>query len=442
LGSSDSDVGRGIAVDANGSVYVTGDSTANWGNPVNPYPYAGLDAAFVAKLSSSGKLMWSTFLGSSDTDVVGIGIAVDASGSVYVTGLSGADWGNPVNPWGGQRADTFVAKLSSSGKLIWSTFLGYDGFGNDIAVDANGSVYVIDCRAFVTKLSSSGKLMWSTFLGSSGTNTGEGIAVDASGSVYVTGYSSADWGNPVNAHTGNGKYDAFVAKLSSSGKLMWNTFLGSSDSDVGEGIAVDASGSVYVTGNSSADWGNPVNPYPGSFNGFVAKLSNSGVLTWSTFLSSIVRANDIAVDAYGRVYVIGNSIHVARLLSSSGVQTGVAFLGSSGTNTGMGIAVGANSNVYVTGYSTANWGSPVNAHTGNGEKDAFVATIKVGGTGDINSDGSINVLDVRLCLQIAVGSSIGTVEQRSAADIDGDGDVDRTDAEILAEYVISVPILR
>jgi hypothetical protein len=95
-------------------------------------------------------------------------------------------------------------------------------------------------------------LQWHTFMGSSSDDFGRGIAVDGSGNVYVAGDSDATWGSPVNAHAGD--WDAFVAKLDSSGDRQWNTFMGSSSYDSGLGITVDGSGNVYVTGQSDATW--------------------------------------------------------------------------------------------------------------------------------------------------------------------------------------------
>ena len=133
-------------------------------------------------------------------------------------------------------------------------------------------------------------LTWNTFLGAGGAyqnDYGQAIAVDGSGNVYVAGHSNATWGSPVRAYSGSG-YDAFVAKLNSSGSLTWNTFLGGNGGeDQANGIAVDGSGNVYVTGWSVATWGSPVTAFGGgSSDAFVAKLSSSGSLTWNTFVGA------------------------------------------------------------------------------------------------------------------------------------------------------------
>src|SRR5207248_2098788 len=116
-----------------------------------------------------------------------------------------------------------------------------------------------DYDGFVTKLDASGNLMWNTFFGGTGHDEGYPIALDGSGNIYVAGASLATWGSPVNAFSGDN--DAFVAKLDSTGNLTWNTFLGSSGTDFGYGLAVDGSGNVYVAGYSSATWGSPVTAF-------------------------------------------------------------------------------------------------------------------------------------------------------------------------------------
>ncbi len=142
-------------------------------------------------------------------------------------------------------------------------------------------------------------LTWNTFLGGSGVDWGYAIAIDGSGNLYVAGESSNTWGSPVRPYSG-GFSDAFVAKLSGDGSLIWNTFLGSDYSDSGYGLAVDGSGNVYVVGKSNAAWScSPipctVRPYtppgvfpsnPGLDDAFVAKLGSDGSLTWNTFVGS------------------------------------------------------------------------------------------------------------------------------------------------------------
>jgi uncharacterized repeat protein (TIGR02543 family) len=301
LGGSGYDTGKGIAVDGSGNVYVTGDSEATWGSPVRVY--TGNSDAFIAKLISTGGLTWSTFLGGQYNDY-GNGIAIDGSGNVYVTGYSAASWGSPVRAYA-SSGDAFAAGLNSSGGLTWNTFLGGSGTdeGYGIVVDGNGNVYVTGASyaswgspvrafisgsdAFVAKIDSSGGLTWNTFLGGSGGDAGRGITVDGSGNVHVTGDSEASWGSPVRAFSSS--RDAFAAKLNSTGGLTWNTFLGGSGYDTGKGIAIDGSGNVYVTGESSVTWDSPVRAYTGGTDAFVAKIPAASLPTYRIYLPVIVK---------------------------------------------------------------------------------------------------------------------------------------------------------
>ncbi len=240
--------------------------------------------------------------------------------------------------------------------LTWSTFLG--GAGSDelfgLTLDALGNVYVAGFSTqawgspvqaysggvdgFVAKLDSSGNIVWTTFLGGAGTDEAIGVAVDLVGNIYVTGFSDATWGTPVQPF-GAGEFENFTAKLDPNGNLIWNTFLGSAETFQnvsGRSVAVDVVGNVYVTGRSSSDWGSPIRPLSGgSFDAFVAKLDSNGVLVWNT------------------------------------------FVGSTGMDEGNAIAVDATGNVYFSGDSDGSWGSPVRSFSGS--IDGFVAKLDSNG---------------------------------------------------------------
>lgn len=395
-GSSIDEQGFGIAMDPSGNIYFTGWSDGTWGSPINPH--SGGRDAFVAKLNSTGELLWNTFLGSSDTDE-GNAIAVDGNGNVYAMGTSSASWGQPLNSYGGQ-GDAFVAKLNSSGNLLWNLFIGgvWGEHGDDIAVDASGNVYATGvcvnswsdgfwgtpinlpgcCQnVFVVKLNSIGTVQWYTFIGEDGEEGGTGIAVDASEHVYVSGRSSANWGMPVNEHTGNEYEDGFVMKLDSTGGQEWHTFFGGAGQDEACAIVVDASGNIFISGHSAANWGTPINPHSGGdWNAFVVKLDSSGVRRWHTFMGESM-GWDIAVDGGQNVYLTG--VWAEEPLSHPGGF--VAALNRDGVlqwNTFLedcleSIALDRSRNVYVAGRGGSSLGTPVNPWAGGW--DALVAKI-------------------------------------------------------------------
>jgi hypothetical protein len=421
MGGSAADRVEAITLDSSGNVYITGDSNASWGSPKRAY-YGSTRDAFVAKLNSDGSLAWNTFLGGSGADA-GYGIAVDSS-FVYVTGESGPAWAEtPVQAYSA-GGEAFAAKLNSStGILSWYTFLGgtkWDN-GKGIAVDGSGNIYVVgdshatwqgssapvrahyvnadNKDAFVARLGSDGVLIWNTFLGDSGVDDGMAIALDSS-YVYVSGYSNATWGSSPK-HTYTSGYDAFAAKLDTDGGLTWHTFLGGSGDDSSYGIAADSSGNVYVAGHSNATWkgsSNPVRAYTSDYDAFAAKLDSSGDLTWNTFLggSGTDLCYGIEVDSSGNIYLAGYSnatwkgtsnpvraytsgddAYTAKL-EGSGALTWNTFLGGSGTDQSWygGLAVDS-SYVYAAGFSTVNWGSPVQNFTASTE-EGFVVKLDNG----------------------------------------------------------------
>jgi K319L-like, PKD domain/Beta-propeller repeat len=341
--------GRGVAVDDAGNAYIIGSAGVGFPtiNALQPSP-AGFGDAFVTKFSATGALVYSTYLGGAVFSDEGIGIAVDASGSAYVTGTTrSTDFPtmSPLQPTLSGAIDTFVAKLSPAGDaLVYSTFLG--GSNNDspagITVDASGSAYVTGStfstnfptvnplqptlrggqEGFVAKLAPAGNaLVYSTYLGGSDLDTANGIAVDAAGSAYVTGTTfstnfpvahalQATRPSPALQH-------AFVTKFEPAGNVLaYSTYIGGSlCTSVGWGIAVDAAGSAYVTGQTCATNFPVVNAFQGTIgstgglsDAFVLKLSPAGdALVYSTYLggNSSDVGHAIALDAAGDAYITG-----------------------------------------------------------------------------------------------------------------------------------------
>ena len=330
LGGSGSDTGRGIAVDALGNAYVTGNTTSSdFPTTVGAFDTSlgGARDGFVTKLGPSGTaLLYSTYLGGSggifgSTLESGEGIAVDGAGNAYVTGFT-QSFNFPTTPGAFDTsgnvseffviADAFVTKLGPTGSapLLYSTFLGGSGGfdeGYAIAVDGAGNAYVTGYTqsadfpttpgafdttldgvqdAFVTGLVPTGgaPLLYSTYLGGAGGDGGFGIAVAGTGNAYVTGSTtSTDFPTTADAFdmSLDGGGDAFVTKLDPSGAMPYSTYLGGSSGDGGAGIAIDGAGNAYVTGSTnSGDF--PTTPGAfdqtlggGSSDAFVTKLSTA-----------------------------------------------------------------------------------------------------------------------------------------------------------------------
>ncbi|MFK5894623.1 MAG: IPTL-CTERM sorting domain-containing protein [Pseudomonadota bacterium] len=230
-------------------------------------------------------------------------------------------------------------------------------------------------------------LEWNTFHGSANQDDTRALTIDSSGNIYVTGQNSSTWGTPINAHTGGGNHDIVVFKLNNNGFLQWNTFHGSADVDFGGSLALDNTGNIYVTGGSFASWGTPVNADSGNGGAdiVVFKLNNSGALQWNTFHATGT-GSSLAVDITGNIYVVGtsfaawgapinayagsNDIVVFKLNNNGAIQWNT-FFGSVNGDKGFSLALDSSNNIYVTGYSGATWGTPVNAHAGNNDIVVF-----------------------------------------------------------------------
>jgi len=412
LGGSGGDSGNGIAVDASGDAYITG-WTQSTNFPTTSGGYSGTEDAFVTELDPAGNaILYSTYLGGSGGNSEAFGIAVDASSDAYVTGwTNSASFPTTSGAYQGQfvgSQDAFVTKLNATGaSLVYSTYLG----------------------------------------GSTGGDYGTGIAVDASGDAYVAGVTGSDnFPTTANAfqrtsYTG-GYSNAFVSEINTSNagtaSLVYSTYLGGTAADPGysttidtegQGIALDSSGNVYVTGKTASDTfvatagafqtTNPKYPYGPSgsvvsYSAFVTKInpSNAGSasLVYSTYLGGSYGGDDsgngIAVDASGNAYVTGwttasdfpttagalqpalaagsnnYDAFVTELNSTGSALVYSTFLGGTGNDFGNGIAVDASGESYVTGstqstnFPTANALQPANGGGG----DAFVAKLSAAGS--------------------------------------------------------------
>jgi hypothetical protein len=331
IGGSNWDVGMGIAIDGSGNAYITGFTrSTDYDTTSGAFQtsYAGGADVFVTKLNSTGtSLIYSTYIGGSNVDE-GYGIAIDGSGNAYITGYTkSTDYDTTLGAfqttYAGGNSDAFVTKLNSTGSaLMYSTYIG--GSDNDegyaIAIDGLGNAYITGYTkstdydttlgafqttygggtydVFVSKLNSMGTaLLYSTFIGGVGHDYGYSIAIDGSGNAYITGEtSSTDFDITVGAYQtttgGGGYFDAFVTKLNSSGTgLIYSTYIGGSNDDGGNSIAIDGSGNAYITGfTNSSDYDTTAGAFQTTFEGgsydvFVTKINLGGTSSVETLVN-------------------------------------------------------------------------------------------------------------------------------------------------------------
>ncbi len=445
LGGSGDDNALGIAVDAAGNTYVVGYTES--GNfpvqgPINP-ALNGTRDIFVTKINAANTAyVYSTFLGGSGQDgsIFGVGVDVDSGGNAFVTGETRSNDFPTMVPdqatFGGGTSDAFVAKVNPAGNaLVFSTYLGGTGTdtANAIKLDAAGAAYIVGTAtvgfpvtpgsyqttlggtgdAIVAKYSTVGALLWATYLGGSLSELGYGIALAGSNPVVTGRTASLDFPTSpgaLQAANAGGVADAFITQLDTNGTtIVSSTYLGGGSIDVGYGIAVDASGNIYVGGRAgSTDFpisaGAPQNTNGGGDDGFMTKLNPTlTTLLYSTYIggpnSDTVKA--MAIDSAGNAYAVGDDSFagfplVNQFQTYSGTAdgfiavinaTGTAFLlatyqggSGGGSEGGRAICIDASNNAYVAGWSSSAAFptlSPIQATLGGGF-DGFVAKFTIG----------------------------------------------------------------
>jgi len=365
IGGSNYDYGYGIAVDSSGNAYVTGETSSPAATfPVTVGPdltHNGGYDAFVAKVNASGTaLVYCGYIGGSGNDR-GYGIAVDSAGNAYITGATdskettfpvtiGPDLTHNVGN------DAFVAKVNASGTAL--VYCGYVGgsthdYGRGIAVDSSGNAYITGYtnsteatfpvtvgpdlthnggfNPFVAKVKADGTGL--VYCGYIGSGNGFGIAVDSAGNAYVAGTTGSTFPVTVGPDlTYNGGSDTFVAKVKADGTaLVYAGYIGGSDDDDGNSIAVDAAGNAYVIGTTlSTEATFPVTIGPDlTYNGgysdaFMAKVKADGTgLVYAGYIggSGTEEGNGIAVDSAGNAYVYFTRSQIALFQKSESARS-------------------------------------------------------------------------------------------------------------------------
>jgi uncharacterized delta-60 repeat protein len=286
-----------IALDAEGNVYVSGNSIGNG---------TGFDYTTI-KYNSSGAELWVrryNRTGSSFNTEQATSMTVDAVGNVYVTGKSN---------FSSNYYDYATIKYNTTGDQQWVAIyhapgnLNYSGIATAITLDDAGNVYVTGESQFSSynndyvtiKYTSSGTEQWVAIYNGPENNAdyAKSIAVDISGNVYVTGYS---YESP--------DYDYATIKYNSSGTQQWaSRYNGpNNSSDIAVSLSLDAIGNVYVAGTSRGNGvGNNANDYA------AIKYNSSGIEQWAVRYNGVGNLSDMAasivLDAENNVYVTGES---------------------------------------------------------------------------------------------------------------------------------------
>lgn len=337
-GGAFGDIGYDVAIDGNGNVYITGafQATATFGkNTVNEaiIGSSGIADIFLAKYNSNGVFQWVRSAGGAAADR-GQAIALDANGSVYVTGNYQGTANFNITPnittltSAGMR-DIFLAKYDSNGTFQWVKSAGgaSDDFGIDIGLDNSGKVYITgyysgtinfgsisktamgDTEIFLTKYDPvTADWVWVQSSGGTGSDYAYCLAVDGSGNAHIAGNygGTAAFGDTtLNSTSGN----AYIAKYNGSGMLQWVRSTSGYNPKVPQGIVLDGSGNAYMTGYYfyTASFGTISTTAAGQSDIFVAKYNNNGIIQWvkSAGGANFEYARGIAAKENGSLFVIG-----------------------------------------------------------------------------------------------------------------------------------------
>lgn len=354
IGGANEDRLEAIASDASGNVYTIGyfkDTTDfDPGPGVLNLMSAGKSDIFISKLDPNGNFIWVQKIGGVGEDWAHE-INIDTAGYLYITGeFEGTVDFNPgpgvSNLTSSGLLDIFIAKLDTSGNLIWAKQVGgvssYD-YGTSITADLSGNVYVSGYfwggvadfdpgpmvynltsdvsyfDAYILKLDSGGNFSWAKMIGGNGHDWAKKITVDFEGNVYATGefQVTVDFnpGTGINNLTASGASDIFVLKLNTKGIFHWARKMGGAGWDEGEAITVDLYGNVYSTGRfvQTVDFDPGAGVYNltgNSIDAYISKLDKNGDFVWAKQIGGRLAdlGNGIKTDNVGNVYTTGGFV--------------------------------------------------------------------------------------------------------------------------------------
>ncbi len=275
FGDSVNDYARDVAIDANGNIYVTGQTFSTLPGQTS----SGLGDVFIRTYGSNGNEIWTRQFGTSGNDNPN-GIAIDTNGNIYVAGVT-------ADTLPGQTSsglnDAFIRAYDSNGNEIWTRQFGTSGTDqvSDVTIDANGNIYVTGqttdtlpgqtssggSDAFIRAYDSNGNEIWTRQFGTSDNDDPQGVLIDLNGNIYVVGGTYGTFAGQTNF----GLADAFIQVYDPNSNEIWTRQFGTSVNDYAYGVATDASDSVYVAGRTAGTL--PGQTSSGSTDAFLIKFS-------------------------------------------------------------------------------------------------------------------------------------------------------------------------
>jgi gliding motility-associated-like protein len=435
-GGDNEDSFRDIAIDAVGNVYVVGStrsSNAIITPPSSQSMIAGGSDVFLAKYDTNGSRIWATYFGGEGDDF-GQSIDLDANGNIFITGLTFSNNGIATagthQSFNSGNGDTFVAKFTSTGAVVWGSYLGGNGFdfANDIEIDITGNPSIVGWTnsvsnivtvgafqntlrgqddALVAKFDTNGQLLWATYFGDIGFDTGLQIESDGFGNIIASGWTSST-ANIATAGAfqttyGGSSADGFLVVFNSSGSRNWATYYGGSGDDYGDALFVTIPGDIYLSGftNSPNNIASPSAYQPNiatGFDSFLARFSSAGTRFWGTYFGGngddtafrIREGNDAAIFMVGHTSSTNNiSTANAYQINKSGSQdvflsrfendgslSWSTYYGGMANDFGYGLVIDASDDIFIIGNTEGSTNLSTNQAVqltyGGGTFDGFI----------------------------------------------------------------------
>ena len=379
-GGADNDYGYSCKVDPSGNVLLCGQTTslstsgiATPGAHQTTYGGGNMDA-FLVKFNTNGVRIWGTYYGGLGHDS-SADICLDASGDIYMTGITGTPSGTAIATLGahntsfGGPTDAYLVKFNSAGLRLWATYYGGPGSnvedGTCCTTDAAGNVYLggitgsnsgtaiatpashqptpgLSYDAFLVKFSSLGVRQWGTFYGGNGPDYARACATDPAGNIFLAGQTNSNsatgiatpgshqpvFGWPVTP-SGFAYNDAFLVKFNTNGVRQWGTYYGGSGHEVGFNCSTDSQGNVYLLGESRGTPAGTVMTTPGAYqvsapsantaDAFLVKFDNNGSRLWGTYYGGFGSevGYGLDTDIQGIIFVAGSAAYS----STSGIAS-------------------------------------------------------------------------------------------------------------------------
>ncbi|MDR3680799.1 MAG: SBBP repeat-containing protein [Flavipsychrobacter sp.] len=366
FGGPGTDNVNGVGIDPNGNVYITGSTNSTTGISTSSSfqpTYGGGGDAFLAKFTSAGALLWSTYFGGTGNDIT-YSVVCDKGRSVYIGGASGSTSGvataGAFNTTESGTLDGFIARFDTAGNRLWATYYGSGVFTNTyvtaLSLDPAGALYftgetnaaagiattsayqpaqvgLFSFNAFVGKFDSVGNRHWCSYYGA-GNTYGFAIANNAFSSLYIGGYTTGSTNiasaNAYQAAFGGGVQDGYLAKFDTAGNFKWGTYYGGAGSETQKGIAVDNFGNPMITGFTTSTTGIATtnngtyqSTIGGGQDGYIAKFTPLGQRMWGTYFGGSLTETQstMASNANGSFYIAGYSASSNAIATAGAYQT-------------------------------------------------------------------------------------------------------------------------